>query len=409
MSWDPRALSSRFLRVTLHGRYRPEIDGLRFIAIAFVLIGHLIERTERAVALRHPLTSAEEWLSFLVPKATTGVLLFFTISGYILGLQFLRQEEKGQRFDYRSYLFRRASRIAPPYYLVLLLGFLALTIGGYHPELMKMGQTGLPLERSVLVSLLFVHGIVFGMLPQAFPPGWSLEVEIQFYIVAPLLFMLMMRGQGAGRSGQRTQWMKWLVFGASFAAMAACTILLGKVPGYYLSLARFLPFFILGPLLLLLVGRSDGDQPASRSSDIVGFAALALLAASGIVQNVAEGWLPVTMLDAVRLVAISGMFIGAVRGRAFRAMCSLRWVCILGGACFSLYLCHLQVMQVMTPLVMRLIPTDGLATSYAVACVVQLPVVVAVSMVFYLLVERPFMKGFGPASRGADQPVAGVR
>ncbi len=39
-----------------------------------------------------------------------------------------------------------------------------------------------------MASLTYTHDLLFGTYPRLFPPGWSLEVEVQFYILAPLLF-----------------------------------------------------------------------------------------------------------------------------------------------------------------------------------------------------------------------------
>lgn len=382
-----RQVPRSFKRITTQGRYRPEIDGLRFFAIAFVLFGHLLERVERATVKLHPLDEVERMLSFLIPKATTGVLLFFTISGYILGMQFLRMSNKHQKFLYFPYLLRRATRIAPPYFLILILGFVALSVVGFKPELTDRGALGLPLAQSLGLSVLFIHGIVLGSMPQTFPPGWSLEVEVHFYIVAPFLFAFMM-----APGGTRAAWRKWGVLLASFLAMALLAIIFENSATYYLSLGRFLPFFMLGPFLVLQLGEGGPWRVPCRAADVIGFGALAGLAVTGICQGIATGWIAVTALDLVRLIAISGMFVGAVHGERFRALCSLGWLCVLGGACFSLYLCHLEVMQILTPLLFRLLPQSTLASNYILSCLVQLPIIMVVSLAFYQLVERPFMK-----------------
>lgn len=400
-----RQLPSALHRITAHGRYRPEIDGLRFFAIAIVLLGHLVERVARVEASSRPLTANEEWFVHLIPGATTGVLLFFTISGYILGMQFERLKEKGERFQYRDYLVRRATRIAPPYYVMLLVGFVALSIPALTPGYTNLGNSArATLGESLALSFLFLHGTVLAALPRTFPPGWSLEIEIHFYLVAPILFALIMRT----RPARFAAW-KWSVLALSVAVTAACTMVFGEHAGYYFTLIRFLPFFLLGPCLVLALGDRDGGEMRAGMADAIGFAALAGLCATGVAQYTATGWIQVSILDIARLIAIAGMFVGAVRGRYFRAMCSLRWISFLGGACFSIYLCHLQVLQVLTPVINKLIDPQSVYTAYLLGVLIQLPAAIAASLIFYMAIERPFMRPiewrrFIPgARRAADQ------
>ena len=384
-NWPQLALQS-LQRIPSQGRYHPEIDGLRFFAIAFVLFGHLMERVERATARLHPLHDSERLFAFLIPKATTGVLLFFTISGYILGLQYLRMRTKHERFQYIPYLVRRATRIAPPYFVILLFCFFALQIMGHKPELAERGDLGLPLPTSLILSLLFIHGITLGAMPQVFPPGWSLEVEVHFYVIAPVIFAYMMP---QGRSEQR--WRRWAVLIGSFAFMAILTFVFERSGAYYLSLARFIPFFMLGPFLVLQLGDGGTWKPSSLRADLIGFVALAGLAVTGICQGSAVGWTAVTALDTARLIAIAGVFVGAAHGDRFQAMCSAAGVRVLGGACFSLYLCHLEVMQLLTPLIFRFSGLEYLWSYYVLSCIIQLPVIALGSIIFYKLVEQPFM------------------
>ena len=383
-----RRLPVALHRITASGRYRPEIDGLRFFAIAIVLLGHLVERVARVTAASRPLGAGEQAFVHFIPGATTGVLLFFTISGYILGMQFERLKEKGETFKYHNYLVRRITRIAPPYYVMLLIGFVALSVPVLNPGYMNLGNRASgSLAESLLWSLLFLHGTVLAAMPRTFPPGWSLEIEIHFYLVAPILFALIMRV----RAARFAAW-KWCILGASVAVTAASTFAFGEHAGYYFSLVRFLPFFLLGPCLVLALDeRARGAMPAGLA-DAVGFCALLALCASGVAQHSTSGWINVTLLDVGRMIAVAGMFVGAVRGRHFRAMCSLRWISFLGGACFSIYLCHLQVLQVLTPLVDKVLNPQSVYAAYVLGVLIQLPVAIVASLIFYVLVERQFMR-----------------
>ncbi|MGO8917834.1 MAG: acyltransferase family protein, partial [Stellaceae bacterium] len=122
------------LRVT-SGRFRPEIDGLRFFAIIPVLFSHLFERVLKQ----------QNQLGFLGDIGSSnyryfvnhlpGVLLFFAISGYILTYQITNASRGGYDWSkYKKYILRRFKRIAPPYYIVLVATFIMLVVIGFTPN-----------------------------------------------------------------------------------------------------------------------------------------------------------------------------------------------------------------------------------------------------------------------------------
>ncbi len=79
-------LSDRLRRRTTSGAYFPEIDGLRFLAIAPVIVQHLGERLYRGLELQGTLTPFDQQVMSFVPTGYLGVRLFFVISGYIICL-----------------------------------------------------------------------------------------------------------------------------------------------------------------------------------------------------------------------------------------------------------------------------------------------------------------------------------
>jgi len=74
---------------------------------------------------------------------------------------------------------RRLTRLEPPYILAMLFR-IALLLTVMHKPL------GMVLSHGA-ASLVYMHSLVFGDMSTVNPPAWSLEVEIQFYIMAPLL------------------------------------------------------------------------------------------------------------------------------------------------------------------------------------------------------------------------------
>src|SRR5215470_18752753 len=180
-------LAGKLSRVTSSGELIPEIDGLRFIAISTVLFHHLLAMFLFNSGRNPEVRTFAEWraaadLSWLVMPAYCGhfgVNLFFVISGFILALPFAKRAFNKQAApELKSYYLRRVTRIEPPYLLCLIVIFLI------HWE--QSGE-GLRLIPNLIASLFYSHGLVYGRESLINGVTWSLEIEIQFYLLVPLL------------------------------------------------------------------------------------------------------------------------------------------------------------------------------------------------------------------------------
>src|SRR6185295_9906028 len=116
-AWGDR-LGRLLSRETSAGRFIPEIDGLRFVAISSVVLFHLHVFIIKKLGLQ----AADSWLAVFMSKGAIGVQLFFVISGFIISLPFA-QGQRGWRptLGLRAYYRRRLTRLEPPYILNLLL------------------------------------------------------------------------------------------------------------------------------------------------------------------------------------------------------------------------------------------------------------------------------------------------
>jgi len=160
-------------------KYRPEIDGLRAIAVLSVLIYHA-----KFQIFGSPFLSG----GFL------GVDIFFVISGYLITAILLREIEQGN-FSYLSFYERRARRILPALFLVMLVS-LPLAWSYLLPQALE------EYALSILSSLGFISNILFWLqdsytaAPSELKPflhTWSLSVEEQFYVIFPVILMALWR------------------------------------------------------------------------------------------------------------------------------------------------------------------------------------------------------------------------
>ena len=151
-------------------KYKPEIDGLRAIAVCGVIFFHSFPDNFKG--------------GFL------GVDNFFVISGYLIGAIIYREYAQGQ-FRLIDFWERRIRRIYPALILIVFLT-LILTYHAYFPvDFQSVG-------RSTVALSLFASNIYFWLKTGYFNPTadtipllhtWSLAVEEQFYFIFPILFL----------------------------------------------------------------------------------------------------------------------------------------------------------------------------------------------------------------------------
>ncbi|WP_213805580.1 acyltransferase [Granulicella sp. dw_53] len=153
------------------------LDTLRVLAVLVVMLYHLTIFGELPMRLL-PVTYFG-WM---------GVDLFFVLSGFLIGQQALKPYLTGQRLSIAEFYRRRAYRILPAYLAVLALYFLA---PGWR-EAPRLA----PLWKFLTFTMNF--GINFDR--RAFSHAWSLCVEEHFYLLLPLLVILLMRRPSARKT-----------------------------------------------------------------------------------------------------------------------------------------------------------------------------------------------------------------
>ena len=154
-------------------KHRPELDGLRGIAILIVLGAH---------------TGVP---GFADGGGGAGVTLFFVLSGYLITSLLLAEKAKTGRVDLRAFYIRRALRLFPALAATLVV-VTFLAVAGLMPQAAKEGVDYRVVVLGVIcyvVNWVAVAGQSIGMLGHA----WSLAVEEQFYIVWPTLLLLGLR------------------------------------------------------------------------------------------------------------------------------------------------------------------------------------------------------------------------
>ena len=162
----------------------PELDGLRGLAILLVLVFHYI--SQEGVL---PSGTLADRLQRFVIMGWTGVDLFFVLSGFLIGG--ILMDVRSSPSYFKTFYSRRFFRIVPIYYLWIIL--YAALIGIAGSAITRLSNSGIrpPLDLAIFSHFLFLQNFVpmtlFGLAGAWFGHLWSLAVEEQFYLVAPVV------------------------------------------------------------------------------------------------------------------------------------------------------------------------------------------------------------------------------
>jgi peptidoglycan/LPS O-acetylase OafA/YrhL len=383
--WTARSLS----RVTSTGDLIPEVDGLRFIAISVVVFHHLVSIylpvSGRVLQVRSyadwMAASDQSWMIRLAYCGHFGVQLFFVISGFILALPFAKRAfSELPAPELKGYYLRRVTRIEPPYVICLLLLFFLFWL--------DKGDAAARIP-NLIASLFYSHGLVFGHESPVNGVTWSLEVEIQFYLLVPFLVRIFRWRNAALRRAL----MLAAILGGSFLSLNV--IYPSGSARLPLTFLNFSHYFLTGFLLAdLYLSSATRERKKTFAWDLVAVASAAMMLATLMWIGTLYYLLP---------LMIGVFYAGCYLGRLSNAFVRLRWIVIIGGMCYTIYLYHVT-------LIGRAFVHTGawtsLARSFSTDFLMQaaliLPVLLAMCAWLFLVSEKPFMRW----SLTRRQPVA---
>lgn len=347
-------------------RYRPEIDGMRCLAVSLVVAYHLLPDA--------------------VPNGFVGVDCFFVVSGFVVTTSLLAREATGFGRDLLAFYARRVQRLLPA--LVACIAVTAIAFALVAPPV--TGTTdGFRTGAMALAGLSNWQLIAWGtdyFGPDAaldpFAHTWSLAIEEQFYLCfAPLL--LLARGTAAGR---------WIGLAALVAASAASLAWFvasdGTVAGYFATTGRAWEM-LLGVVVALvppvLTRKTRAIWPVLAALGLLGTA----VAAFAPLQ-------PATASTGAALAAAALLLGSSHASDALLSSAPMRWI---GLRSYGIYLWHWPLIVLLDRAVGQSGPVAALA---AVATV-------AVAAASYRWLETPVRSlPIAGAHQAARRVIAGI-
>ena len=145
--------------------HRPELDALRFLAFAFVLLDHLP-------------VPPQSRLSIFRDVGSYGLSLFFVLSAYLIVSLLVREKTATGTVNVRAFMIRRVLRIWPLYFAAIILN---AAIGLFYPPTRLTAHA--TISMFLLSTNLYIlrNGWLLGMIA----PLWSICIEEQFYLLVP--------------------------------------------------------------------------------------------------------------------------------------------------------------------------------------------------------------------------------
>ena len=354
---------SRFRRVTSTGRFLPFIDALRFLAIVPVLLTHIFSFI--VLKKNYTQSSISSWWWIPIKNGGNGVQLFFAISGFILALPFISYYLgiSDKQVSLKKYFLRRITRLEPPYIISMVFFFVLLVVT--HKYTFDV------LFPHLIASLLYVHNIVYGKGSDINTVAWSLEVEVQFYILAPLLFIVFKRKQ-------LTRRLIILFLIILFASLNSFFNI------YYRSLPGQFQFFLIGVLAADFFVSQKNDGFLSKFNHPLIFA-ICLVLLFFIKYN--SGF----TYQILFLLTLFTLFLCSVTPLVRNRFLKNNVVTFFGGMCYSIYLIHYPLISFIGNKLLAKITADSFTKQFLLYFIIIVPIILMCSVGFYLLFERPFM------------------
>ncbi len=302
--------------------FRPDIEGMRAVAILLVLVYHA-------------------GLPFL-PGGFVGVDVFFVISGFLITGLLIKEIETKGRVSLPRFYARRAKRLLPATALVLVA---TTVLTWLTAPVVEWRTFGLDIVGAALYVVNWVlAGRAVDYLAEdvgASPVQhfWSLAVEEQFYIVWPLLLIAVGWWVARRRGAQLRRTMTVAILLVIVPSFAWSLHLTGADPqrAFFVSTTRL---WELGIGAFVAIGALLWDRIPPRFSVVLGWAGLAAVVLSGVVIDAQTPWpgyhalLPTLGTAAV---IVAGFTSGPAGPAGILSAPAAVWV---GGLSYSLYLWH---------------------------------------------------------------------
>ncbi len=356
----------------------PSLDGLRGLACLLVFGVHFNQIAQVKAEFGY------FDLSRFLENGNIGVALFFSLSGMLLSLPFWRAKLTGANHpDVSNYFINRIARILPAYYVCLLS--LALL-----NQLWTKEQGIAILGLHLLMALNFTEWSIFAINP----PFWTIAVEMQFYLLLPLVFFAFRRLSpqisvalfiGIGLLGYMLTYFLATSQNAVPEQAAISPIL-------QYSLLAHLPHFILGILAArFFLAITENNSAVRRFSALISW--FCLIATLLVMSTPIDEWLKIPYghynLPYIPIL-LSLLICTAPFAKSLKSILESAPLRILGLLSYGIYIYHLPILSFTAKIFKKM---DYLPGSHAALFfLASISLTIVISLASLVFVESPFLR-----------------
>ena len=296
--------------------------------------------------------------------------LFFVISGFILGMPFAKFHiAKEKPVNLKKYFLRRLTRLEPPYILVMTM----LLFGAVYVAKTISLSDGI---LSYLSSITYSHNIIFGDVPKLNSPAWSLEVEVQFYILAPLMASIFSFKSVSGRR-------------ISLICIAVFFLLINQNnPLPFKCIINYFQYFLVGFLLADMYVSNSAILPKTKFDYLLGL--LFFIIIWLFEKEDFESSYQRFIWELIQLISIFFLYYYVLFHKIFRLL-SFKVITNIGGMCYTIYLIHNPIMSMFGNPILKYSFSRYSFINISIYSLLIILLIMVISAAFFLLVERPCM------------------
>ncbi|HHF0368079.1 TPA: acyltransferase family protein [Haemophilus influenzae] len=346
-------------------KYRPEIDGLRAIAVISVIIYHL----------------NENWLS----GGFLGVDIFFVISGFLI-TGIIITEIQQNSFSFKQFYTRRIKRIYPAFITVMALVSLIASAIFIYKDFDQLRKT---IELATAFLSNFYLGLTQGYFDLSANENpvlhiWSLAVEEQYYLIFPLILILAYKKFREIKAlFIITLILFFILLATSFIPANFYKEVLHQPNIYYLSNLRF-PELLVGSLLAIYHNLSASKQASKQASNVIAILSTLLLFSCLFLMHNNIAFIPGVTL--ILPCIFTALIIHTTSQNNIIKLClSNKAIVFIGKISYSLYLYHWIFIAFA-----YYITGEKQINNQSIAIVTVLTIIF--SVLSYYLIEQPIRK-----------------
>jgi peptidoglycan/LPS O-acetylase OafA/YrhL len=357
-------------KISSERSYIEESEGVRFVATVLVIVGHILVYMRVKTEAPYHASVPEKMFIALFTKEGLGLEIFFVLSGFLLVLPFISHYcNQTKKPSLAEYYLRRIVRLELPYFLALTVSSLLLVF-----FIQKFSFDYL-LPRYI-ASLFYSNQIIYRVHPEPLPLAWSLETEVIFYLLVPLLSMLFLKNKIFRR----------LLLAAGIITIPFILYTYQIRPRF--EILRWVQYFLGGTLLADVYVNERHKFTGTKWREVITVVSfVSLIIISTFLTSGAN-----RMVSHMIKPFIIALFIfSVIHYKSFRPFFTNLYVKAIGIMCYSIYLWHYMIISFLGKYTLHLRVGNNLLPNLLIQAFIILPVILTVSFLMFKYVEKPCM------------------